>query len=175
MKRTIAIALALVALAGALGAQQITRFAVVDTGRIYTTFYRDTRNVRDYEAKKSQYQAEIERMSAEIKALKQQKVDAEAVKDAARVARLESDIAKKTSFLLDYSKAKNAELDTLSKRLVNNDQFYSILYDEIRKIAEAKGYSMVLSMKDNNAIIWYSPTVDITDEVIRNMTSSQQQ
>jgi len=168
----LALALCLIPLSGAV-AQQITRFAVVDTSRIYTTFYRDSRSVRDYEAKKAQYQGEIQRMTDEIKSLRQQKVDAGAVKDDTKVARLDSEINSKTKTLLEYSKVKNAELDTLKKKLTTDDEFYSMLYDEIRKVAESDGYSIVLSLQEGNSIIWYSPTVDITDKVIRNMTSLQ--
>ena len=171
-KRFIVVALLIFSLAG-LSAQQITRFAVVDTSRIYTTFYRDSRSVRDYETKKTQYQAEIQRMSDEIKDLRQQKVDADTAKDDTKSARLDSDINSKTRTLLDYSKVKNSELDTIKKKLSTDDEFYSMLYDQIRKVAESDGYSMVLSIQDGNSIIWYSPTVDITDKVIRNMTSSQ--
>ena len=172
IKRFVIVALCIFSLAG-LSAQQITRFAVVDTSRIYTTFYRDSRSVRDYEAKKTQYQAEIQRMSDEIKDLRQQKVDADAAKDDTKAARLDSDINSKTRTLLDYSKVKNTELDTIKKKLTTDDEFYSMLYDQIRKVAESDGYSMVLSLQDGNSIIWYSPTVDITDKVIRNMTSLQ--
>jgi outer membrane protein len=169
MRKTIAVLTFALAAAG-LSAQQITRFAVVDTSRIYTTFYRDSRSVRDYEAKKNQYQGEIQRMSDEIKSLRQQKVDAD--KDQTKVARLESEIATKTNTLLEYSKAKNAELDSLKKKLMTDDAFYSTLYEEIRQIAEADGYSIVLSLQEGNSIIWYSPTVDITDKVIRSMSGS---
>ncbi len=155
----------------ALSAQQITRFAVIDTSRIYTTFYRDSRSVRDYESKNTQYQGEIQRMTDEIKNLRQQKVDLDAVKDQAKILKLESDITTKTNFLLEYSKAKNTELDTLKKKLTTDDEFYSMLYNVIRKIAESDGYSMVLSLQENNSIIWYSSTIDITDKVIRNMTT----
>jgi len=154
-------------------AQQITRFAVIDTSRIYTTFYRDSRSVRDYESKKSQYQGEIKRMSEEVKGLRQQKVDAETAGDKTKSARLEAEINSKTNSLLDYSKIKNAELDGLRKKLTTDDDFYSMLYEEIRQIAEADGYSMVMSLQEGNSIIWYSPTVDITDKVIRSMTSRQ--
>ncbi len=157
----------------AASAQQITRFAVVDTSRIYTTFYRDSRSVRDYEQKSSQYKGEIQRLTDEIKNLRQQKVDADALKDQAKVSRLENEITTKTNFLLEYSKAKNAELDTLKKKLTTDDDFYSMLYDVIRKIAEEDGCSMVLSLQENQSIIWYSPTVDITEKVIRKMTSTQ--
>ncbi len=157
----------------AVCAQQITRFAVVDTARIYTSFYRDSRSVRDFESKKAQYQAEIQRMTDEIKGLRQQKVDAETQGDAAKSARLDAEVSSKTSTLLDYSKAKNTELDTLKKKLMTDDDFYSALYDQIKTIAESDGYSMVLSLQSGNSILWYSPTVDITDKVIREMTSKQ--
>lgn len=156
-----------------LYAQQITRFGVVDTARIYTAFYRDSRNVRDYESKKTLYQGEIQRMAEEIKALRQQKVDAEALGDQARVLKLDSSVQTKTATLLEYSKVKNAELDGLKKKLTTDDEFYSVLYEEIRRISESDGYSMILSLQEGASIIWYSPTVDITDKVIRNMTSRQ--
>ena len=175
MKQNIAKALAAaVLLLGAQAAfsQQITRFAVVDTARIYTTFYRDSRSVRDYESKRTRYQSEIQRLSDEIKSLRQEKVDAEALGDRTKAARIESQISSKTKFLMDYSKAKNEELDDLKKTLTTDDQFYSKLYDQIQRICESEGYSMVLSLQEGSAIIWHSPTIDITDQVIRRMMSS---
>ena len=47
MKKYAFILFCLVAGAVALSAQQITRFAVVDTSRIYSTFLRESRSVRD--------------------------------------------------------------------------------------------------------------------------------
>ena len=176
MKHNIAKALAAVALifiaAQGAFAQQITRFAVIDTARIYTTFYRDSRSVRDYESKRTRYQSEIQRLSDEIKSLRQEKVDAEALGNKTKAAQLDSQISTKTNFLMDYSKAKNEELDDLKKTLTTDDEFYSKLYDHIQRIGESEGYSMVLSLQEGSAIIWYSPTVDITDQVIRSMLSS---
>lgn len=172
--RNIAVlAILLTALAFEAAAQQITKFAVIDTTRIYTTFYRDSRSVRDYESKKAQYQGEIKRMSEDVKSLRQQKVDSESSGDQAKVARLEAEIASKTNTLLDYSKVKNAELDQLKRKLVTDDSFYSMLYEEIRAVAEADGFSMVLSLQEGNSIVWYSPTVDITDKVIKGMSRRQ--
>ncbi len=173
MKKALLIAVSLALFVGGLGAQQITKFAVVDTARIYAAFYRDSRNVRDYEAKKTQYQGEIKRMSEEIKKLRQDKVDADTLGDQTKAARLESEINTKTSFLVEYSRVKNAELDTLKKKLITDDDFYSGLYEQIRKIAESDGYSMVLSLQEDNSIIWYSPTVDLTEKVLRAMTNLQ--
>ncbi len=99
----------------AVSAQQITRFAVVDTSRIYATFLRDSRSVRDYQAKQAKYQAETQRMSDEIIALRQKKVDADAVGRTDIVQKYQAEIDAKTSFLLEYSKACNDELAMLRK------------------------------------------------------------
>ncbi len=152
--------------------QQITRFAVIDTARIYSALNGDSKSVRDLEARRERYQNEIQKLSDEIKSLRQQKVDAEALGERAKAARLEAQINTKTDYLMNYSKTKNEELEKLRQNLGADNSFYSRLYDHIRRIGEAEGYSMVLSLQEGNSIIWYSPTVDITDRVIRSMRSS---
>ncbi|MGP1454143.1 MAG: OmpH family outer membrane protein [Treponema sp.] len=152
--------------------QQITRFAVVDTARIYAIFLRDSRAARDYQTKQTKYQKEIQKMSDEIITLRQKKVDAAASGKKDMVKKYESQIDSKTNFLVEYSKASNDELATLRKNLVSDDVFYARLYKTIKQIAESQGYTMVLNLQEDGAIIWYSPTVDITDDVIRALSSN---
>ena len=93
MKKYIFILVCLFAGVVAVSAQQITRFAVVDTSRIYATFLRDSRSVRDYQAKQAKYQAETQRMSDEIIALRQRKVDAEAIGRTDAAQKYQAEIA----------------------------------------------------------------------------------
>ena len=155
-----------------VSAQQITRFAVVDTSRIYATFLRDSRSVRDYQAKKAKYHSEIQRMSDEIIAFRQKKVDAESAGKHDIVQKLQAQIDSKTSFLVEYSKACNDELTMLRKNLESDDVFYARLYTAIKKIAESQGYTMVLNLQQGDSIIWYSPTVDITEDIMRELGSN---
>ena len=46
--------------------KQITRFAVVDTQRIYNTFKQDSKSVRDYKEKKQKYKNDIQVLANEI-------------------------------------------------------------------------------------------------------------
>ena len=172
MKKYGIISILFLVCAATLSAQQITRFAVVDTSRIYSTFLRDARSVRDYQAKQAKYQAETQRMSDEIITLRQKKVDAEAAGKKDAVQKYQAEIDSKTSFLLEYSKACNDELAMLRKNLVSDDVFYARLYAAIKKIAESEGYTMVLNLQQGEAIVWYSPTVDITETVIRELSSN---
>ncbi|UTD11593.1 OmpH family outer membrane protein [Treponema denticola] len=150
-------------------AQQITRFAVIDTGLIFDTFRRDAKAARDYQEKKEKFENQKKLLESEIIQLRQKKVSAEADGQEAEVKKYEEKIKSKITLLMEYVKASNDELNMLRKNLINDDVFYSNLYESVRRVAESEGYTMVLSYEHNAGIIWYSPTVDITDKVIQEL------
>ena len=152
-------------------AQQLTRFAVVDLPKVYMAFFRESRAVRDFEERSARVQSEIDRMTAEIQNLKVNQVNAQAQGNTDQALRLETEINRRSDFLKDYYKTRTAELETLKNRLTQSGAFLEQVYDEIRFIAESEGYSMVLNLKDNTGILWYSPTVDITDKLIQSLMS----
>lgn len=149
-----------------LFAQQITKFAVVDTNRVYQAYFRNSQQLRNYETKKEEYQAEIDKRTEELLSLQQQKSVCDEHGDTAGSNRLANEISRKTASLTDYINSKNAELESLKNSLQNSNAFYRELYATLQRIAETGGYSMVLSLQDTNSILWYSPSVDITDDVI---------
>jgi len=167
-KIALILALALLSLAG-LSAQQITRFGVVDTARVYQAYFRNSAPVRNYESKKSQFQAEITKRSEEIQKLKSQKTEAESSGNDATASRLESEIIKKTDSLTEYTNAKNVELESIKNNLQNSDSFYKKLYSVLERVAEDGGYSVILSLQNANGILWYSSSVDVTDKVIASL------
>jgi outer membrane protein len=150
-------------------AQQLTRFAVVDLNKVYSSFFRDSRAVREWEERSARVQADIDRMTAEIQTLKSNQVSAEARGDQSQASRLQSEIARKTETLNDYFRVKTAELEERRGKLLPSGSFLQQMDNEIRYIAESEGYSMVLSLKDNKGIVWYSPSVDITNKLIQNL------
>jgi outer membrane protein len=155
--------------AAVLPAEQITKFGVVDTTRVYQAYFRNSAPVRNYESKKAEFQSEIDKRTAELQQLQQQKLDYEKNGDDTAALRTESEITKKSDFLNEYVNAKNVELEALKNSLQHSDAFYQKLYATLSKIAESEGYSMILSLQQANAILWYSPSVDITDEVINEL------
>jgi outer membrane protein len=152
-----------------LYAQQLTRFAVVDLPKVYTAFFRDSRAVREFEEQSSRVQAEINRMTAEIQELRSSQVNAEARGDREQALRIQNEVYRKSEFLKEYYQVKTAELEDRRNKLAQSGSFLEQVYDEIRFIAESEGYSMVLNLKENTGILWYSPTVDITDKLIQNL------
>jgi outer membrane protein len=152
-----------------LSAQQLTRFAVVDIPKVYAAFFRDSRAVREFEERSTRVQNEIDRMTREIQELKSKQADAVLQGDQNQSMRLDNEIYRKTEFLKEYYTLKTAELEDQKRRLSQSGTFLEQVYGEIRYIAESEGYSMVLNLKESAGILWYSPTVDITDKVIQNL------
>jgi len=148
--------------------KQITKFAVVDVQRIYSTFKQNSGLVRDYEEKKLRYQNEIQVLSDEIIELKRKRVQLQKQGATEAVTTLSEEITAKTNNLTEFSKAKNEELATIKKSL-NSNQFYNSLYAIIKQVAVKEGYSMVVSLQDGSSILWYSPTVDITQDIIKEL------
>ncbi|MDR2069047.1 MAG: OmpH family outer membrane protein [Spirochaetaceae bacterium] len=155
---------------GVLGAQQLTRFAVVDMTKVYTAFFRESRAVREFEERSRQVQAEIDRMTEEIQELRLSHARAETRGDREQALRLENDITRRSEYLKEYYQLKTAELEKQKERLAQSSTFLDQVLTEIRYIAESEGYTMVLNMNDNG-IIWYSPTVDITDKLIQSLSA----
>ena len=149
--------------------QQITRFGVVDTAKVYNAYFRNSAPVRNYEKKKTEFQAEINKKTEELRSLQEKKLEYENAGNDVQVLRIESEITKKKDYLTEYTNAKNVELESLQKSLRSSDEFYKKLYNTLEKIAESGGYSMILSLQDDNAILWYSSSVDITNQVISEL------
>jgi outer membrane protein len=168
MKKILAAMIALMGAALQAEAQQLTRFAVVDMPKVYLAFFRESRAVREFEEQSARVQAEIDRMTREIQSLQSDRFNAEARGDRTQSMRLENDIYRASEYLKEYYRIKTAELEDRRNKLAQSDVFRSQIYDEIRNIAESEGYSMVLNLKEND-ILWYSPTVDITDKLIQNL------
>ncbi|GAB1482853.1 OmpH family outer membrane protein [Treponema sp.] len=171
MKR---ISIALIALSFCIlpsSAQQLTRFAVVDLPKVYTVFYRDSKVVRDFEERSARVQSEIDRMSAEVQSLQAAKLDADAAGDHDRALRLETDLYKKSDFLREYYRVKTAELEDQKKKMSQSNSFLQQVYDEIKLVAESEGLWLELwaNSSGSSSILWYSPTVDVTDKIIQNL------
>lgn len=151
----------------AFAQSQITRFGVVDTSKIYQVYYRQSAPVRNYEEKKQKFQAEINKKTEELKQLQKKKNDYQNAGNEIAALRTEAEITKQKDYLTEYTNAKNIELESLQKSLQSSDEFYSKLQDALKKVAESGGYSMILSLQDDQSILWYSSSIDITSQVMK--------
>jgi outer membrane protein len=161
--------LLMLSISGMLYAQQLTRFAVVDLPKVYMAFFQDSRAVREFEERVARVQNEVDRMTREINELRARQIEASIRGDQNEASQLETQVFRRTELLRDYYNTNTAILENIRKNLMQSGSFLDQVYDEIRYIAESEGYSLVLNLKENEVIIWYSATVDITDRLIANL------
>ena len=152
-----------------LYAQHITRFAVVDMPKVYTAFFRDSREVRQFEERSARVQSEIDKITKEIQDMKSKQLDASLRGDQNEALRLENQIYRRSEFLKEYYNTKTAELEDQKQKLMRSGSWLAQVYDEIRYIAESEGCTLVFNLKETPGIVWYSTTVDITDKLITNL------
>lgn len=169
MKKFIALSVVSLAFVFSSFAQQITKFAVVDTNKVYQAYFRNSAPVRNYETKKEEFQKELDKQVAELQRLNDQKIEYQRKGNDSEAMKIESQITKKTDFINEYTNAKNTELESLKNSLKENNAFYKQLQDTLGRVAESGGYSAILNLQEANSILWYSPSVDITDQVISQL------
>jgi len=159
-----------------LAAQQMTRIAVIDMGRILDTFSNSASAVNSFAQKKAEIQAEVDKRASEIKLLQAKKAEAQSRSDTGLAQSIDTEITKKMAELKDYVAARQNELDIMAKAISASDSFLQKIDSCVSQVAESEGYSIVLNLtpKDaNNIIVWNSTAIDITDEVILALRQGQ--
>ncbi|MFP4483667.1 MAG: OmpH family outer membrane protein [Spirochaetaceae bacterium] len=161
-RMVIGVVLALVGVAAS--AEQLTTVAVIDITRVYNSFYRDSRQVRDLENLREQYQSEIESHQRDLERLEDRRSEAEERGDEERVEELDQQILEQRRFLQDLATRRQRQLDTREESLLS-DEFLQQLLDAIEFVAESEGYTVVLR-RDTDGLQWWSSAVDISDLVL---------
>jgi len=176
MLRKTAGAAALLLAATVSFAEQLTRFAVVDLTKVMQSFYKESKAMRDYEDRKRTLKVEVDKMQEEIRALLAKKVEAEAKGDALEADKINQTIEKRKELVKEYYQVKTDELEAQRQKLMATDQLYPEVYEEIQRVAESEGYTMVLDWKrgsELSLVLWSSTTIDITDKVIANLLAKK--
>jgi len=169
LKRVVIFLILNVMCLGFVYSQSITRVAVVDLPRVYQTFFRESKAVRDFEQRSAKVQSDIDRMSKQIQDLRTRHADAILRDDQSQMIRLETEINKRTEDLRVFYQARTEELEIQRKNLMQSGSFLNQVHDEIRFIAESEGFSVVFDLKNTPGIVWHSPVVDITDKLIQSL------
>jgi len=154
---------------GLLYGQQLTRFAVVDLSKVYMAFFRDSTAVRQFEERSARVQADIDRMTREIQELRSRYADAMTNNNQSEALRLETQINSRSEYLREFYQTRTAELETQRRNLMRSGSFLDQVYDEMRFIAESEGCTLVINLNDTPGVVWYSPSVDITDKLIQSL------
>jgi outer membrane protein len=158
----------LLLLSGLVFGQAITTVGVIDTARVYSTFFSQSAGVREIENFRAEFQADLNRHAQELRELQNRKLDADRRGDESASLQLDNQIFQKAQFIQDFQRIRQRQLEQLQSNLSQSDSFLRELQTAIRLTSESAGFTVVLDAR-NNALQWWSPEVDITDRVIARL------
>ena len=151
-------------------AARAQRFALIDMEYIL-------RNIPAYESANQQleqsskkWQAEVEKLAGEAKSMYEEyQKKASSLTDAQRTAKEEAIVNKETELaeLRRQYFGPEGELAKLQARLMRPLQ--DEIYEAVKEIATAKGYAVVTDRASASSIIFASPEIDISDEVLAKL------
>ena len=167
-KRVLLIISILLALTVTAQAEQLSQIGVIDLSAIVSNYFKESKAWRELEEMTRIYEEEKARILDEIGQLEARKLEAENEGNESTVLRLENEIYNKKEYLREYNRIKYNQIQNKRNTLLESPTFLSEIMTEIRFVAESEGYSLILRTKDPD-LMWWSPEVDITDEVLERL------
>jgi len=150
-----------------LFATQITKVGIVDLSKIYSVYFRESKEIIKLEELKSAYLKEIANKQEEINLLKSEKLDAENNNDEQKSLELDKEIFNKEQFLKEYTQVKTQQLRQMAQNLSKSSEFINEIAEVIQYVAEEEGFSLILKKSDQ--FLFWTPEMDITDKVINEL------
>lgn len=137
------------------------KFATVDMARVLREYDEVKRVAAQLQARKDEYQEEIDKKQQEIKSLNDKIQNA---KDPEEKTKLDKAKRTKLSSLQNQFQGLKEKLADLEKDMF--DQIKNTIYNEIDKLAAAKGVSMIL---EKQWLYYPRRTEDLTDELLKQL------
>ena len=155
----------------AIGIQaQAQKFALVDMEYILKNIPAFERASEQLNQNSIKWQAEVDALTAEAQALyKNYQAEAVFLSDEQKVKREESIIAKEKEAAELKRKYFGPEGELYKKRESLMAPIQEEIYNAVKDISETKGYSLILDRASDNGIIFASPKIDISNEVLSKL------
>lgn len=171
MRKSILLMFTLLAISAAAHAQ---KFALIDTEYIFENIpaYQDAN--RQLEQSSKQWQAEVEKLSQEAKSLYQSYQSSSKGLSDAQKAKKEEEIVAKEKAAVELRRkyfGPDGELAKMQEELLQPIE--DEIYEAVKEISTQRGYAVVLDRATATSIIFASPSIDISDEVLAKLGYSK--
>ena len=144
--------------------QDIPKIGLVDSSKLISTFFQDSKVMRDLIGLKNTIISESNEIKDEILELKRKKIEAERQQQPEEALRLENLLNEKERFLKEYLQVKNLEYKKRQEAALEDTLLMEIT-EAIEHVAVSEGYSVILE-KQNQIFLYYAIDIDITDKVL---------
>ena len=167
MKKIIFALVAMLAMTGSASAQ---KYALVDMEYILKNIPAYERAGEQLNQVSRKWQAEVDALQQEAQTMyKNYQNEAVFLSDEQKSKREEAVVAKEKEASELKKKYFDPEGELFKKRESLMTPIQDEIYNAIKDIADQKGYSMVLDRASDNGIIYASPKIDISNEVLTKL------
>ncbi len=163
-QRLIVALITLLTTAVPLAAQQLTTVAVVNIQRVYDGYYRGSGTSSTTNTIRQRYKELINEQRGKLNNLNSRRREARSANNQSQIAEIERDIERANNTIRELTQQQNEELRRHQQNRLP-DAFVQNLQRAIVYVAESQGYTLVLRA-DDQGLQWWSPVVDITEEVL---------
>lgn len=149
---------------------QAQKFALIDTEYILKNIpaYQNATDQLNQVTK--QWQGEVEKLSKEAKALfDSYQAAIKTLSDAQKAKKEEEIVAKEKSAADLRRKYFGPEGELFKKREELMQPIQDVIYDAVKEIAVQEGYAVVVDRATASSIIFASPSIDISNEVLAEL------
>lgn len=146
------------------------KFALIDMEYILQNIPEYERANEELSQVSKQWQNEVEKVANEAKTLyKNYQSQIASLSEAQRGQREEAIVAKEKSAAELRRKYFGPEGELIKKRESLINPIQDEIYDVVKEIANQKGYAVVADRASASSIIFASPSIDISDEVLTKL------
>jgi Skp family chaperone for outer membrane proteins len=156
--------------AGAAYAQQVTKIATVDSQKAFGDSVEGKRAMAQLQDKGTKIKADIQKMDDSIRLLENRMNTGRLTMTNEALIALQADIDKKTTDRKRYEEDASRDAQQLQANLIQRIRVEMVAI--IEALAKEKGLELVLDTT-TSGVITASPTIDITDEVIKRYDASK--
>lgn len=159
---------------GVVGASHAQKFALIDMEYIL-------KNISSYETAQEQlevvskkWQGEVEKQQQEVKKLYQSYQSDMAFLSAEQKTKRENAIVEKEKALQELNrKYFGPEGELFKQRQTLIKPIQDDIYNAVKELSEAKGYQLIIDRASAESVIFASPRIDISNEVLQKLGYSK--
>ncbi len=164
------IILFILAVAGASYAQQVTKIAIINSQKAFETSAEGKKALGQLQDLDTRIKTNLQKMDDAIRLLENRLNTGRLTMTNEAVIGIQSDIDKKTTERKRYEEDQAREAQQLSANLIQ--KIRNEMVTIIENLAKERGLELVLDTA-TSGVVTASPTIDITDEVVRRYDQSK--
>ena len=157
--------------AGVSYAQQASKLGIINSQKAFETSVEGRRILGQMQDRENKIKADLQKLDDSIRLLENKLSTGRLTMTNEALLGIQADIDKKTTERKRYEEDAARDAQQFSANLVQ--KLRSEMVAIIDNLAKERGLELVLDLSAQSSVVTFSPTIDITDEVIRRYDQSK--